>query len=506
MGHFWTFAAAAFLMASPAAAMQKSAAASPLTKAVTDAVDKHFLDYQEKAHVPGLAWAVVQNGRLVHTGFSGVQNLDTGASVDADTHFRIASMSKAFTALAILKLRDDGLLSLDALAETYAPELKEWRYPTTDSPRIRVRDLLHHVGGLVTDDPWGDRQQPLSEEAFTAMLREGPPLTRAPQLQYEYSNYGYAVLGRIIANVSGQSFDSYIKAEIMRPLGMETTGYEVAETPMEKRALGYRWENEAFSAEPEMAHGAFGSMGGVHTSVNDYARWVSFLLAGWPARDGAEQEPVKRATVREIAQGLNFPRMANRPGLEEADPPCAYPSAYGMGFILAIDCDLGPTLSHSGGFPGYGSNLLLMPEAGVGVFAFANRTYAGPAATVRLAALELERAGFLTGRAVPVSEPLAAAYKAAGAVYRAGDLKPIRKMLAMNFLMDRSEENWALELAGLKRQSGECRTDAPIAANGALTGAFSWRCENGSIEGRLLLAPTTPSGVQALRLSFTPSS
>ncbi len=505
MRHAWILAAAGFLMASPAAAAQKDAAPSSLPKAAADAVDRHFLEYQEKAHIPGLVWAVVQNGRLVHTGFSGVQNLDTGASVDADTHFRIASMSKAFTALAILKLRDDGLLSLDAPAETYAPELKEWRYPTTDSPRIRVRDLLHHVGGLVTDDPWGDRQQALSEEAFTAMMREGPPFTRAPQLQYEYSNYGYAVLGRIIANVSGQPFDAYIKAEIMRPLGMETSGYEVSETPMEKRALGYRWENDAFSAEPEMAHGAFGSMGGVHASLNDYARWVSFLLAGWPARDGAEQGPVKRATVREIAQGLNFPRMASRPGLEEGDPSCDYPSAYGMGFILAIDCDLGPTLSHSGGYPGYGSNLLLMPEAGVGVFAFANRTYAGPAATVRLAALELERAGLLTGRVVPASKPLADAYKAAGAAYRAGDLKPVRKMLAMNFLMDRSEENWRRELARLKQQSGKCRTDAPIAADGALAGSFSWECENGAIEGRLLLAPTAPPGVQALRLNFVPS-
>ena len=104
-------------------------------------------------------------------------------------------MSKAFTALAILKLRDEGRLSLDALAETYVPEMRGWRYPTSDSPRIRVRDLLSHVGGFVTDDPWGDRQQVLTEAEFTRMLRDGVPFTRAPDTAFEYSNFGYALLG-----------------------------------------------------------------------------------------------------------------------------------------------------------------------------------------------------------------------------------------------------------------------------------------------------------------------
>ncbi|MDP1346396.1 serine hydrolase domain-containing protein, partial [Klebsiella pneumoniae] len=81
--------------------------------------------------------------------------------VTPQTLFRIASMTKAFTALSVLSLRDDGKLQLDALAETYVPELRGWRYPTSDSPRIRVRDLLNHTAGFVTDDPWGDRQTPL---------------------------------------------------------------------------------------------------------------------------------------------------------------------------------------------------------------------------------------------------------------------------------------------------------------------------------------------------------
>ena len=121
---------------------------------VTDRIDALFLDYQTEKHVPGLVWGIVKDGELAYFKASGTANLETEAPVTEDSLFSIASMSKAFTALAILKLRDEGKLYLDAPAEYYVPELADWTYPTTDSPRIRVRDLLAHVSGLVTDNPW----------------------------------------------------------------------------------------------------------------------------------------------------------------------------------------------------------------------------------------------------------------------------------------------------------------------------------------------------------------
>ena len=142
--------------------------------------------------MPGLVYGVVIDGRLVHVKAMGVQDLQTKRPVTADTLFRIASMTKSFTALSILKLRDEGRLSLDASAETYLPEIRNWRYPTEDSPRIRVRDLLTHTAGFVTDDPWGDRQTPLPEADFTRLLLEGVPFTRPPGTAMEYSNLGYA--------------------------------------------------------------------------------------------------------------------------------------------------------------------------------------------------------------------------------------------------------------------------------------------------------------------------
>ena len=462
-------------------------------------IDSLFADYQEKSHVPGLVYGIVRDGRLIHVGAMGVQDLDAKPPVNAESLFRIASMSKAFTALAILKLRDEGRLTLDTLAESYVPELRGWRYPTSDSPRIRVRDLLSHVGGFVTDDPWGDRQQVLSEEDFTKLLREGVPFTRAPGTAYEYSNFGYALLGRIVTNVSSRPYKDYIEQEIMRPLGMASTGYDIFASPPARRAIGYRWENEAFAREPDMAHGTFGAMGGVQTSANDYARWVTFLLSAWPARDGAEPGPARRSSVRELSQGLNFPQVARRPGGDK--DTCPQAATYGMGMRIAVDCDAGFTLAHSGGYPGYGSFLLLLPDHGIGIFAFANRTYSAPAAPVWSAAMELHKAGWFTGRAIPVSDALAQAYRVAGAMFEAGGIGPGRAQLAMNFLMDRSEENWAREFARLKGETGACRTDAAIVATGALAGRFKWTCERAALDGSLLLAPTNPPTIQALRLS-----
>ena len=496
---------AALLIGAVAPGHAQEAASPPPAASLEEAllrIDALFMRFQREQHVPGLVWGIVRDGRLIHLGTAGVQDLGARRPVTADSLFRIASMSKAFTALAILKLRDEGRLRLDALAEEYVPEMRSWRYPTADSPRIRVRDLLSHAAGFVTDNPWGDRQQPLSEADFSRKLADGVPFSRSAGLAYEYSNFGYALLGRIVANVSGRPYDRYIREEIMAPLGMTSTGYDVFASTQERRALGYRRQDEAWLREPDMAHGAFGAMGGVETSAADYARWVAFLLSAWPPRDDAEAGPVRRATVRELAQGLNFPRPSRRFDRSREDCPMA--AAYGMGFGVTVDCELGTLLQHSGGYPGYGSFLLLAPEHDVAVFAFANRTYAAPVRPVWDAVLELHRAGLAPKRAVPVSDALAAGYRAAGAMYRAGNVEAAGEALAMNFLMDRSAENWGRDLAGLRLVIGECRTDAPIAAVTAMAGTFTWTCERGSLQGELLLAPTNPPGIQELNLEVVP--
>jgi hypothetical protein len=211
---------------------------------------------------------------------------------------------------------------------------------------------------------------------------------------------------------------------------------------------------------------------------------------------------VRRASVRELAQGSNFPQFRQRPSGSGVES-CSQAAAYGMGWWVAVDCDLGATLSHGGGYPGYGSHVLLLPDYGVGIFAFANRTYSGPRAPVWSAALTLQKAGLLEARPATISDALAGAYEAVARIYASGEVTSAGDMLAMNFLLDRSAEGWAGHLASLKSEVGDCETSDAMVATGALSGDFTWRCDQGQLRGSVLLAPTNPPGIQALSLVRT---
>jgi serine-type D-Ala-D-Ala carboxypeptidase/endopeptidase len=458
------------------------------------ALDAAFAKWMADSQVPGLVWGVVVDGKLVHVKGMGVQDLgETRRPVTADTGFRIASMSKAFTGYAILKLRDEGKLQLDDPAWKYIPEIKSW------AKDITVADLLHHTAGLVTDDPWGDRQQVMPEAEFTKLLKAGVPRTAPRGTRYEYSNMGFAMLGRIITNVSKKDYASYVGASVFRPLGMAATTYENAEVPTATRAIGYRWENDAWAEEPTMKHGAFGAMGGITTSANDYAKWVGYLLSGWPA---GEKDAKAKTTIRAMQYGGGLAHRRSRPGKEGAN--CRISGIYAAGLVSANDCVLGPVLFHGGGFPGYGSHMLLVPDMGIGVFALSNRTYAGPSGPVWDAATELVKGGFVGARTQAVSPLLADGYAAAAAIWRDGSVAGQQPRLAMNALMDRSVENWAKLLTELKAKSGECDTSAPITPTGNLSGRFNWACKTGRVNGSVLLAPTASAQIQSLNLEVVP--
>lgn len=475
--------------------------AADLDPAALAEVDRIFAQWRLDAHVPGLVYGVVADGRLVHVQGLGVQDVKTGAPVGGDSLFRIASMSKAFTALAVLKLRDEGKLSLDAPAETYVPEMRGWTYPTADAPRITVRDLLNHVAGFVDDNPWGDRQQPLTEAQFSAMLKAGVPFSRPAGMAMEYSNFGYATLGRIITNVSGRRYQDYIRDTLLRPLGMSSTGYDVFAPPPARRALGYRWQDNGWVREPDMADGAFGAMGGMETSANDYARWVGFLLSAWPPRDDKDDGPVKRATVRAIVEGSNFATGQMR-AAAIGGAPCRQAVAYGMGWRVLDDCDLGRVVTHTGGYPGYGSVVVLMPDKGVGIFAFASRTYGAPSVPAFRAALALKAAKALAGdRAIPASPGVVAGYQAAREIWAAGDVMAATGRLSMNFLMDRDAPRWKTELKKLRDEVGSCPADEAVTPTTAMAGKFGWTCEHGRIEGSFLLGPTGTPTLQELKLA-----
>jgi CubicO group peptidase (beta-lactamase class C family) len=478
-----TLAVAAFALAVPAAAQSIEGSLPEIRKG--------FADWMLDNRVPGLVWGVVKDGKLVAVEGMGVQDLEARRPVTADSAFRIASMSKAFTAYGILALRHPNLVSLSDPASKHVPEMSPW------ATGITVGDLMHHTAGFVTDDPWGDRQQVRTPAEFTAMLKAGVPFQSAPGSAYEYSNFGYATLGRILTNASGEPYQKFIDRIVFKPLDMASTTFDVFAVPDARLARGYRWENGRWSAEPMMKDGEFGAMGGVVTTANDYAKWVAHLLSAWPARRG----PVDpgHAVLLAMRTGGGIPHTRGRPGKDA--PDCRMTMIYAAGLVSGSDCLLGAVLFHSGGYPGYGSHMLLLPEAGVGIFAFANRTYAAPLAPVWDAAGVLQRSGAVSKRGAPLSPQLATAYSEARRIWGEGRIDGNPAILAENMLMDRSAENWAAELARLKAESGDCDTAVPIAPAGAMAGQFQWRCTNGRVNGQLLLAPTTTPQIQALLLS-----
>ncbi len=489
---------AALVFTTPAAAEPTATLAS-----VSPAIDAIFARWADENHVPGMVYGVVDHGRLAYVRGIGVQDLTTRRPVDADTLFRIASMTKAFTALSILSLRDKGLIALDDPAETYVPEMRGWGNATADARRITLRDLLHHVAGFVTDDPWGDRQTPLPQDAFTRLLAAGVPFARAPEMHHEYANFGYAILGRVIANVTHAPYRAYVETTLLRPLGMTASGYDVHSLPPARRALGYRWESAAWTEEPTLDDGAFNAMGGLSVSATDYAKWLAFVLSAWPPRDDADVGPVRRGTVRQIAQGLNFASVFHRYGASGATA-CPGALAYGMGWRVVQDCDLGLTLNHGGGYPGYGSHVLVLPEFGVALFALTNRTYSGPSAPVWDSAVLLLHAGLLHRAEATPSPDLAAFYTAAREVWAAGSVAPLSGKVAMNFALDRSDAQWAKVLGETAAKAGRCDTSTPIRPDHALSGTFAWTCAHGTVEGSVLLAPTRPITVQSLHFAFVP--
>jgi CubicO group peptidase (beta-lactamase class C family) len=189
-------------------------------------IDRLMQDFAAREHVPGATWGIVIDGELAHVGVTGSRDLASKAPVGEDTVFRIASMTKSFTAMAILKLRDEGKLALDDPAEKYVPELARLTYPTSDSPKITVRHLLSHSEGFPEDNPWGDQQLSATDEQFTLLMRRGIPFSNPPGVAYEYSNYGFAILGRIVSKVSGVPYKAYVAANILKPLGMSSTTLE----------------------------------------------------------------------------------------------------------------------------------------------------------------------------------------------------------------------------------------------------------------------------------------
>lgn len=467
-------------------------------------IDQVFKTFAEREHIPGAVWGIVIDGKLAHVGVTGYRDVLSKSPVDSGTIFRIASMTKSFTALAIMKLRDEGKLSLDDPADKWVPELKGLKYPTTDSPRLTIRHLMSHATGFPEDNPWGDQQLAVTDAQMDKMMRDGIPFSNAPGIAYEYSNFGFAILGRVVTKASGMPYRRYIGDNILKPLGMTSTTLEPREVPAARIAQGYRWEDEQWKLEPQLPDGAFGSMGGMLTSTRDLGRYVGMFLGAFPPHDGPETWPVKRSSIREMQQ-IQRPRPAS---VTRASNGSLVLSSGGYGYGLGIsgDCNFAHIVAHSGGLPGFGSLMRWLPEYGVGIIAFGNRTYTGWGPPSNDALGLLLKTGALVPRMPIPSAMLTMRKEQTSQLVMNWNPRLAESIAAVNLFMDRSADRRVAEIAKLTSEVGPCR-QAPgfDVVENALRGSWTMPCDKGALRVSITLAPTTPPLVQFFEVSKAPA-
>ncbi len=304
--------------------------------------------------LPNGALGIVRGDRLIW--FQGFGNRDDkgGFPVDENTAFRIGSITKTLTGVALLQLRDARKLSLDDPLSKYIPEAAQVIVAGGGRGPIRLRHLVTHTSGLPREiSSWGTTQPgPLEAELVAAL--KGLPLDFAPGTDEQYSNYAMALVGVVVARVSGEGYREYMQRHVLGPLGMTRTVFDPAELPAGAVALGYEREDDKKPYAPIAAQvdlGALEPCGGLYSTVADLARFAAFELAAW---SGTDDRILSRATRLESQAPVTLPLLSG--------------GFVGVDWQLS-DSSTGRRVWHNGGIDGYRAVLSLYPKRGIGIIA-----------------------------------------------------------------------------------------------------------------------------------------
>jgi len=310
----------------------------------------------------GLAVGVVRNGRLEFFYGHGVGDIALGTPVTENTVFRIGSITKTFTAIAVLQLWERGLVDLDAPANDYLrayrlmPAKESWR-PAT------VRHLLTHTAGVpewvhpahMVNSGWFGETFPLEKalptlaEYYRGALR----LAAEPGTIWAYTDHGFATLGQIVEDVSGLPLHRYLHEHIFEPLGMDNSDLLRLERVQAHLATGYRLGSNGAKALTDR-QGVTPAAGSIYSTPRDMARYVAALVGDGSGEHSAILKPGTLAMMFEPHYQPD-PRI---PGM-------------GLSFFR-VDLDGHPAVEHQGVIPGFNSQIFLAPDEGVGVMAFTN--------------------------------------------------------------------------------------------------------------------------------------
>jgi D-alanyl-D-alanine carboxypeptidase len=295
------------------------------------ALSAHAEELVKKDQFSG-AVLVARHGKVIFEKAWGRANRETGAPATLDTQFRIGSMNKMFTSVATLQLVEAGKIALDAPIVKYLPD-----YPNKEvASKVTVRHLLTHTGG--TGDIFGpefmQNRLALREHADYIKLYGSRPPAYEPGTKFQYSNYGFVLLGALIERVSGMSYYDYVRSKVFQPAGMTSTNSLPENEPVPNRAAGYTRGETGWVSNAETLPWRGTSAGGGYSTVGDLLRFAQALESG---------KLISKATFAE----------AVTPGKGQ----------YGFGFATEGE---GPLRSygHSGGAPGINGDLRIFPELG----------------------------------------------------------------------------------------------------------------------------------------------
>jgi CubicO group peptidase (beta-lactamase class C family) len=342
-------------------------------------VEADLAEVVERHGVPGISAAAVHDQSVAGAWGVGLADRATGTPATPETVYRVASITKLFTATMLLRLRDAGKLHLDDPLQKHLPEV---RFMTEDAdPRpVTLRQISAHMAGIPRDlerDYFGDVPFPTVEElvaeAATQSLRV-PPLTH-----FKYSNVGYALLGQALARVAGEPYEDYVTRHILEPLGMSSSGFEPTGVVGERLAQGYtKRPGEDPVAAPYTHVRGMAPTGQLQTSVLDATKFLAMQFRDDPAGAG---QILGAATLREM----------HTPVWMEPD----WKGGHCIGWH-ALRVGDRVALGHGGGVHGFATQVMVVPSAKLGVAVFSNAILAngdwGPEkAATRILELLLDR-------------------------------------------------------------------------------------------------------------------
>lgn len=348
------------------------AIARDLDKEAMDRIDEAARSVVSSGRAVGLGVGILVDGKLVFQRGYGKANLETSTDVDNQTVFRIASLTKQFTATAIMLLAERGRLSIDDTLATYFPDFPR-------AKEVTLRELLSHTSGIHNFTEAGALTEGLSCTGATVpvflndIAKQKQPYDFTPGTAYHYSNSGYFVLAAIIEKISGVSYKQFLHENIFAPLGMTQTEVDENANVVPHRANGYspsstppeKWVNPGYLSMSIVL-----SAGSIRSTIKDLATWNQALYGGKLLKPSSLRE---MTTPAKVADGRTTSAARwNSPSFQPPPPP-AYRGFDDYGFGLNIGKFYGhKVIGHSGGIPGFNSMMEYFPEEKIVVISLSN--------------------------------------------------------------------------------------------------------------------------------------